>query len=94
MAAKAVVLLSGGLDSVTCLAVAKKEKFEIHALCFDYGQRHRIEIECARRSAAAITGGSSSSTRPGTVPVSTAPRRFPPPARPARNSAAPCAGSV
>ena len=54
MPAKAVVLLSGGLDSVTCLAVAKKENFDIHALCFDYGQRHKIEIQCARRSAAAI----------------------------------------
>ena len=54
MPGKAVVLLSGGLDSVTCLAVAKKEKFDIHALCFDYGQRHKIEIDCARRSAAAI----------------------------------------
>ncbi|MBQ9336202.1 MAG: 7-cyano-7-deazaguanine synthase QueC [Lentisphaeria bacterium] len=54
MRSKAVVLLSGGLDSVTCLAVAKKEGFELHALCFDYGQRHKIEIECARRSAAAI----------------------------------------
>ena len=54
MPPKAVVLLSGGLDSVTCLAVAKKEKFAVHALCFDYGQRHKIEIECARRSAARI----------------------------------------
>ena len=54
MSGKAVVLLSGGLDSVTCLAVAKKEKFDIHALCFDYGQRHKIEIECARRNAAAF----------------------------------------
>lgn len=54
MSRKAVVLLSGGLDSVTCLAVAKNENFEVHALCFDYGQRHKIEIECARRSAAAI----------------------------------------
>ncbi|MBQ6596838.1 MAG: 7-cyano-7-deazaguanine synthase QueC [Lentisphaeria bacterium] len=54
MPPKAVVLLSGGLDSVTCLAVAKKEKFDIHALCFDYGQRHKIEINCARRSAAKI----------------------------------------
>ena len=54
MPAKAVVLLSGGLDSVTCLAVAKKEKFDVHAICFDYGQRHKIEIECARRSAAKI----------------------------------------
>lgn len=54
MPPKAVVLLSGGLDSVTCLAVAKKEKFDVHALCFDYGQRHKIEIDCARRSAAKI----------------------------------------
>ena len=54
MPGKAVVLLSGGLDSVTCLAVAKNEKFDVHALCFDYGQRHKIEIDCARRSAAAI----------------------------------------
>ena len=51
---KAVVLLSGGLDSVTCLAVAKHENFEIHALTFDYGQRHKIELECARRSAEKI----------------------------------------
>ena len=54
MPPKAVVLLSGGLDSVTCLAVAKKEKFDVHALCFDYSQRHKIEINCARRSAARI----------------------------------------
>ena len=54
MPPKAVVLLSGGLDSVTCLAVAKKEKFDVHALCFDYGQRHKIEIQCARRSAARV----------------------------------------
>ena len=54
MPPKAVVLLSGGLDSVTCLAVAKHEKFDVHALCFDYGQRHKIEINCARRSAAKI----------------------------------------
>ena len=48
---KAVVLLSGGLDSVTCLAVAKQEGFQIHTLSFNYGQRHRIELECARRCA-------------------------------------------
>lgn len=54
MAQKAVVLLSGGLDSATCLAVAKKEGFEIHALCFDYGQRHSIEISCAKRCAEAF----------------------------------------
>lgn len=48
---KAVVLLSGGLDSVTCLAIAKQEGYEIHALTFDYGQRHKVELECAKRSA-------------------------------------------
>lgn len=45
---KAVVLLSGGLDSATVLAAAKAQKREIHALTFDYGQRHRVEIEAAR----------------------------------------------
>ena len=49
---KAVVLLSGGLDSTTTLAIAKKERFNILALSFDYGQRHAFEIEAARRIAA------------------------------------------
>ena len=49
---KAVVLLSGGLDSTTTLAIAKKEGFSILALSFDYGQRHAFEIEAARRIAA------------------------------------------
>lgn len=48
---KAVVLLSGGLDSTTTLAVAKGQGFEIYALSFQYGQRHRIELEAARRIA-------------------------------------------
>ena len=47
-------MLSGGLDSVTCLAVAKHEGFEVHALTFDYGQRHKVELDCARRSAEKI----------------------------------------
>src|SRR5437763_9340773 len=46
---KAVVLLSGGLDSTTTLAIAKSEGYEIYALTFRYGQRHEVEIEAARR---------------------------------------------
>lgn len=49
---KAVVLLSGGLDSTTTLAIAQSEGFEAYALTFRYGQRHAIEIEAARRIAA------------------------------------------
>lgn len=46
---KAVVLVSGGLDSTTVLAIARYEGFEVHAISFDYGQRHRQELESARR---------------------------------------------
>lgn len=45
----AVVLLSGGLDSAVTLAIAKRDGFEPHALSFEYGQRHRIEMQSARR---------------------------------------------
>lgn len=48
---KAVVLLSGGLDSSTALAIARGEGYEIYALSFRYGQRHALEIESARRIA-------------------------------------------
>ncbi len=44
---KAVVLLSGGLDSTTCVAIAKSEGFEVYALSFRYGQRHEGELEAA-----------------------------------------------
>jgi 7-cyano-7-deazaguanine synthase len=50
---KAVVLLSGGLDSATVLAIARNEGYECHALAVDYGQRHRSELNSARRVAAA-----------------------------------------
>jgi len=48
---KAVVLLSGGLDSTTCMSVAHKEGYELYPLSFDYGQRHRRELESAKKVA-------------------------------------------
>jgi 7-cyano-7-deazaguanine synthase len=51
---KAVCLLSGGLDSSTCLALARRQGFECYALSFDYGQRHGVELEAARRVAGAM----------------------------------------
>lgn len=48
---KAIVLLSGGLDSATALYLAKSEGYEIYALSFDYGQRHKKEIYCAAKLA-------------------------------------------
>jgi 7-cyano-7-deazaguanine synthase len=48
---KAIVLLSGGADSATCLALARAKKREVYALSFDYGQRHRVELAFARRLA-------------------------------------------
>jgi len=54
MATRAVVLLSGGLDSATTLAIARAEGYECHALSFDYGQRHVCELESAKKVAAAL----------------------------------------
>jgi 7-cyano-7-deazaguanine synthase len=51
---KAVVLLSGGLDSATVLAIAKVEGFDCHALSFRYGQRHEHELTCATNVAKSI----------------------------------------
>jgi 7-cyano-7-deazaguanine synthase len=51
MSERAVVLLSGGLDSATVLAIAREEGKECHCLTVDYGQRHRVELEAARRVA-------------------------------------------
>ena len=48
---RAVVLLSGGLDSATCLAIAKQNGYECYALNFDYGQRHRAELAAAQQLA-------------------------------------------
>lgn len=51
MQKKAVVLFSGGLDSTTCLAIAKEQGFAIYALSFQYGQKHSVELEHAKRIA-------------------------------------------
>jgi len=50
----AIVLVSGGLDSATVAAIAQAEGFAVHALSFDYGQRHRIELDAARRVVATL----------------------------------------
>ncbi len=52
--AKAVCLLSGGLDSSTCLAFALREGWDCYALSFDYGQRHRVELDAAARVAESL----------------------------------------
>ncbi|WP_020159995.1 7-cyano-7-deazaguanine synthase QueC [Methylobacter marinus] len=52
MSKKAVILLSGGLDSITVLALAKQQGFKCYALSFDYGQRHNAELKAAARIAA------------------------------------------
>ncbi|MEW6070849.1 MAG: 7-cyano-7-deazaguanine synthase QueC [Candidatus Thermoplasmatota archaeon] len=49
---KAVVLLSGGIDSTTTLAIAKSEGYDVYAISFEYGQRHRKELESAKKIAA------------------------------------------
>ena len=50
---KVVVLLSGGLDSTTTLAIARRDGHDVHAMTFRYGQRHEIEVDAARRVASA-----------------------------------------
>jgi 7-cyano-7-deazaguanine synthase len=51
---RAVVLLSGGLDSATTLAIARSDGYECHALAVDYGQKHRVELRAAARVADAL----------------------------------------
>ena len=52
MTKKAVVLSSGGIDSTTAMAIAKDRGFEVYSLSFRYGQRHSVELECAKKVAA------------------------------------------
>lgn len=54
MTRDAVILLSGGLDSATTAAIARAEGFDLYALSVDYGQRHRFELDAARRVAASL----------------------------------------
>ncbi|MBF0475855.1 MAG: 7-cyano-7-deazaguanine synthase QueC [Deltaproteobacteria bacterium] len=54
MKEKAIILLSGGIDSATCLAVAKKEGFDLYALSFRYGQRHQAELTAAAKVAESL----------------------------------------
>ncbi len=58
MTKHAVVLLSGGLDSATVLSMAKAEGFSCHAVSFRYGQRHHVELDAARKVAAALGAAS------------------------------------
>ena len=51
---RAICLLSGGLDSTTCLAIARQQGYECYCLSFDYGQRHAVEIRAAERVAARL----------------------------------------
>lgn len=51
MTKKAVLLLSGGLDSATCFAIAKDQGYDVYALSFDYGQRHGVELHYAKNLA-------------------------------------------
>lgn len=51
---KAIVLLSGGIDSATCCALARRDGFDVYAMSFSYGQRHSIELEAAKRIASAF----------------------------------------
>ncbi|MBV9678266.1 MAG: 7-cyano-7-deazaguanine synthase, partial [Acidobacteriaceae bacterium] len=51
---RAICLLSGGLDSATCLAIARREGYECYCLSFDYGQRHQVELQAARRIAESL----------------------------------------
>ena len=51
---RAVVLFSGGMDSSVVLAMAADEGYEVHAITISYGQRHRVELDCAQKTAQAI----------------------------------------
>jgi 7-cyano-7-deazaguanine synthase len=97
---KAIVLLSGGLDSATVLAIAQRQKFECYALSLDYGQRNRAELEAAIKIALsvgshghqiikldlAVFGGSALTDQLIKVPISSETEEIPLTYVPARNT--------
>lgn len=97
---KAVVLLSGGLDSATVLAIARDQGFQCYALSVDYGQRHRSELEAARKVALSLHshahqiirldltafGGSALTDRTMVIPTSGEKTEIPVTYVPARNT--------
>lgn len=97
---KAIVLLSGGLDSTTCLAIAKAEGFDCYALSFIYGQRHTAELAAAKRIASYFSvvehrivnldlgqfGGSALTDQSMQVPQYTGNKKIPLTYVPARNT--------
>jgi 7-cyano-7-deazaguanine synthase len=98
MAGRAVVLLSGGLDSTTAAAIARRDGWTLYALTVRYGQRHACELEAARRVAAALgvakhveldvdlaAFGGSSLVGDGAIPKDRGPGPVGPPARTARS---------
>jgi len=96
---KAIVLFSGGLDSTTCLAYAKSQGFECHALSFQYGQRHFAELQAAKRIASqqhvphiivdipiSQFGGSALTDSASSIPDYTGEKKIPSTYVPARNT--------
>jgi 7-cyano-7-deazaguanine synthase len=95
----AVVLLSGGLDSMVCAALAREQGFNVFALTVDYGQRHRVELDAARTIAASLSerhvvvpldlrafGGSALTDNAMAVPKDGVQPGIPPTYVPARNT--------
>jgi 7-cyano-7-deazaguanine synthase len=100
MLKKAVVLFSGGLDSTTCVAIAQSQQFQVYALSIDFGQKHKIEVEAAKKIAKTLSitehriiaiplnefGGSSQTDEKMSIPDYTGSTDIPSTYVPARNT--------